>query len=227
MERSVPRIGAWAGLIATLGIVGYHLALIALAGQRVSGTIDADVIRAFYAQPIVGVLGISQFLVVIPFLVFAVALRQTLTLAALPTAASVRLLATVGLVAATAQVPVVLVEIAAQAGLVTAVESGEPVTGFFRFWDVLYNSGLYAIESTWVLAFGLALRRALGPRWMSLLSGVTATLLGLNVFAIWIGVPDAVTIPSAVAIASWLVVASLSLRRADAGPWTAMATAAA
>jgi len=224
MERSVPRIGSWAGLVAVVGIVGYHLSLTALAGQRVSGVIDSDAIRTFYGQPVVGVLGVSQFLVVIPFLVFAVALRETLVPAA---SGSVRLLATVGVAAAVAEVPVVLTEIAAQAGLVAAVEHGEPVVGLFRFWDALYNSGMYAIEATWVLAFGLALHAVLGSRSMRWLSAVTATLLGINVFAIWIGIPDAATLPSAVAISVWLVVASLSLRRAAATPSTAMATAAA
>jgi hypothetical protein len=126
-----------------------------------------------------------------------------------------------------AQVPVVLTEIAAQAGLVAAVEQGEPVVGLFRFWDALYDSGLYAIEATWVLAFGLALHAALGSRSMRWLSVVTAALLGVNVFAIGLAIPDAATLPSAVAVSAWLVVASLALRRAAATPSTAMATAAA
>lgn len=227
MERSVPRIGAWSGLIAVVGIVGYHLALMALAGQRVSGTTEAEAIRAFYAQSVVGVLGVSQFLAVIAFLVFAVALRETIALANPTPTGTVRLLGAVGVAAAVAQVPVVLTEIAAQAGLVVAVEQGEPVVGLFRFWDALYNSGLYAIEATWVLAFGLALPTTLGSRSMRWLSVVTAALLGVNVFAIWLGVPDTATLPSAVAISVWLVVASLSLRRAAATPSTAMITAAA
>lgn len=227
MERSVPRIGAWSGLIAVVGIVGYHLALMALAGQRVSGTTDAEAIQAFYGRSVVGVLGISQFLAVIAFLVFAVALRETIASASPASAGTVRLLAAVGVAAAVAQVPVVMTEIAAQAGLVAAAEQGESVVGLFRFWDALYNSGLYAIEATWVLAFGLALHAALGARSMRWLSVVTAALLGVNVFAIWLGIPDTATLPSAVAVAVWLVVASLALRRAAASPTTAMVTAAA
>jgi hypothetical protein len=227
MERSVPRIGSWSGLIAVVGIVGYHLALMALAGQRVSGTADAEAIQAFYGQSVVGVLGISQFLAVIAFLVFAVALRETIVSTSPASAGTVRFLAAVGVAAAVAQVPVVLTEIAAQAGLVAGVENGEPVVGLFRFWDALYNSGLYAIEATWVLAFGLALHAALGSRSMRWLSAVTAALLGVNVFAIWLSIPDTATLPSAVAISVWLVVASLSLRRAADTPSTALATAAA
>jgi hypothetical protein len=221
MERSVPRIGSRAGLVAVAGIVGYHLSLTALAGQRVSGVIDASAIRTFYGHPVVAVLGISQFLMVIPFLVFAVALRETLVPGG---SGSVRVLANVGVAAAVAEVPVVLTEIAAQAGLVAAVERGEPVAGLFRFWDALYNSGMYAIEATWVLAFGLALHAVLGARSMRWLSIVTATLLGINVFAIWLGIPDVATLPSAVAVAVWLVLASLSLWRASASPLTATAS---
>lgn len=209
MERVVPRIGAWAGWIAVIGIAGYHLALMILAGQRVSGTPDAQAIRAFYGQPIVGVLGVSQFIVVIPFLVFAVALRETLA-----RSPQTRLLVGVALLAAVAEVPIVLTEIAAQAALVTAVEAGEDVVGLFRFWDALYNSGLYGLEATWVLGFGLAMRGMTAfPRsmpWLSVLAGV---LLGINVFAIWVGIPDAATLPSAVAISAWIAGASVGLRR--------------
>lgn len=226
MERSVPRFGAWAGLIAVLGIVGYHIGLMVLAGQRVSGTTDIGAIEAFYGQSIVALLGVSQFVVIVPFLVFAVALRETLIDATDGSSATVRLLAGVGLAAAVAEVPVVLTEIAAQAGLVVAAEQGEPVGGLFRFWDALYNSGLYAIEATWVLAFGLALGAGLAPRWMTWLSVIAAALLAVNVGAIWVGIPDAATLPSALAIAVWLVAASLVLRRV-AAPATTLAPAAA
>jgi hypothetical protein len=226
MERSVPRIGAWAGRISEIGIVGYHLALMALAGQRVSGTTDVAAITAFYGQSVIGPLGISQFLVVIAFLVFAVALYTTATDASVKGGSTVRLLAGVALAAAVAEVPVVLTEIAAQAALVTAVAEGERVGGLFRFWDALYNSGLYGLEATWVLAFGLAVRGVPAfPRvmpWLSVLAGV---LLGINVFAIWIGIPDAATLPSAVAISAWLVTASIGLRRLAFAPANELALA--
>jgi hypothetical protein len=226
MERSVPRIGAWAGLIAVIGIVGYHLALMILAGQRVSGTTDVGAITAFYGRSIVGVLGVSQFVVVIAFLVFAVALRETAFNGPVAGTPLVRLFAGVALAAAVAEVPVVLTEIAAQAALVTAVAQGESVAAMFRFWDALYNSGLYALEATWVVAFGLAIRGMAGfPRFMSWLSLLTGTLLGLNVFAIWIGIPDAATLPAAVAISVWLVGASVGLRRVGASPSRELALA--
>lgn len=212
MESRVPRIGAWAGFIAVAGIVGYHVALTVLAGQRVSGTTDVDAIGAYYGQAAVAILGVSQFLVVVPFLVLAQALRQTLS-----GSEEGRFFAGIGVLAATAQAAVILTIIAAQAALVAAVDASESVSALFRFWDALYNSGLYALEATWVLAFGLAMRTDPAfPRSMSWLSPLTAALLALNVFVIWVGVPDAVTLPSAVAIAVWLAVASVGLkRRAD------------
>ncbi len=97
--------------------------------------------------------------------------------------------------------------------------------GLFRFWDSLYNSGLYAVEATWVLAFGLALSATIASQWVRWLSIVTATLLVINVAAIWTGIPDAATLPSAVAVSVWLVAASLSLWRVHA-PAAALASTA-
>lgn len=209
MERSVPRIGAWAGWLTVVGIVGYHFALTILAGQRVSGTTEVAAIEAYYSHTIIAVLGVSQFIVVVPFLVFAVALREML--ARTPVG---RLLAGVALAAAVAQVPVVLTEIAAQAALVTAVQAGEDVGALFRLWDALYNSGLYALEATWVLGFGLAMRGlAAFPRFLLWFSPLAGALLAINVFAIWIGVPDAATLLSAVAISVWIAGTSVGLRR--------------
>lgn len=212
MGSWVYRIGAWAGFIAVIGIVGYHVALTLLAGQRVSGTADVGAVESYYGQSIVAVLGVTQFLVVVPFLVLSQALRQSLS-----GTEEGRFFAGIGGLAAAAQVAVVLTATAAQAALVVAVDAGETVSGLFRFWDALYNSGLYALEATWVLAFGLAMRAdAAFPRVMSWLSPLAAALLAVNVFAIWLGIPDALTLPSAVAIAAWLGVASIGLkRRAD------------
>jgi hypothetical protein len=224
MDRSVARIGAWAGWISVLGILGYHLALVALAGQRVSGTLDQAAIRAYYGQSIVAVAGVEQFLVLVPVAIFAVALRQALADSPLR-----RLLTGVALVAIAAELPAIMAEIAAQAGLVAAVQAGEPVVGLFRFWDALYNSGVYVLEATWVLAFGLAMRGAPAfPGFMGWLSVVTAVLLGVNVFAIWVGIPDAATLASAFFLAAWLVGSSMGLQRASApGRLPAMEPAAA
>jgi hypothetical protein len=174
MDRSVARFGAWAGWLSLIGILGYHLALTVLAGQRVTGTTDAEVIRAYYGHSVIAVLGVKQFLVVVPVLVFVVALREIVA-----TSPVARLAASVAVAAVVAETAVILTEIAAQTALVTATQAGEPVVGLFRFWDALYNSGVYVLKATWILAFGLAMRGlAVFPRgtWaLSVIAGATPT----------------------------------------------------
>jgi len=215
MDRSVARVGSWAGWVSFAGILGFHLALVALAGQRVSGTTDLAAIRAYYAQPVVAVANVEQFLVVLAIAVFAVALRETLVGAASPErAASTRLLTGVALIAVTAEVAVILVEGSIQAALVASVAAGEPVVGLFRLWDVVYNSATYGLEATWILAFGLAMRTTLGfPRFLGWFAPVAALLLLVNVFAIWVGIPDALTLPASLALSIWLAAASFGLGR--------------
>ena len=83
-----------------------------------------------------------------------------------------------------------LTGIAAQMSLVVIARSGGDVVPLFRFWDTLYNSGAYALEAGWVAAFGLAMRDVVGfPRWLTGFSLVTAAVLAINIFAIWIGSP--------------------------------------
>lgn len=224
MDRSVSRIGAWAGWLALLGIAGYHIGLAILAGPRVSGTLDAAAIDAYYGQSSIAALGVAQFIVVVPMAVFVVALREALLGVPLG-----RLLTGVALAAVVAEIPVILTEIAAQAALVSAVHAGENVVGLFRFWDALYNSGAYALEATWVLAFGVAMRGVPAfPRWIWGLTVVTALLLAANVTAIWIGIPDPATLPSAVLLSVWIAGASIGLRRgsmAEAIPAAALQAA--
>lgn len=218
MERPdgfVARVGAWAGWLSLIGIVGYHLALMAFAGQRLSGTTDLAAIAAYYGQPVVALASVETFLVVLAVAVFAVALRETLVAGAPPAAAAaVRLLTGVALLAMAAQISVILVEASIQAALVAGVAAGESVAGLFRLWDVLYNSATYGLEATWVLAFGLAMRSMPAfPRFLGWFAPLAALLLGVNVFAIWVGIPDAATIPSAVGLGIWLGAASFGLVR--------------
>jgi hypothetical protein len=211
MDRSVSRIGSWAGWVALVGILGYHLALVVMAGQRVSGTSDLPSIKAYYGQPIVATWGVEQLLVLVPVAIFAVALRETLA-----TSPYARLLTGVALAAVVAELPAIITETAAQAALVSAVQSRESFGALFRFWDVLYNSGVYVLEATWILTFGLAMRGVPAfPRFMAWLSPVAALLLGINVFAIWVGIPDAATLPASLLLAAWLAGASIGLRRAS------------
>jgi hypothetical protein len=48
---------------------------------------------------------------------------------------------------------------------------------------------------------------------MAWLSPLAALLLGVNVFAIWLGIPDAATLPSAVLLGAWFAGASAGLGR--------------
>ena len=209
MDRSVARVGAWAGVISLVGIFGYHLVLTALAGQRVSGTTDAAIITAYYQNQVIAVLGVELFLVVIPVFVFVVALREIVS-----TTPWTRFLATVGLAAVIAEMAVNLTGVAAQMALVVTARSGGDVVGLFRFWDTLYNSGAYALEATWVATFGLAMRDVGGfPRRLPGFSLVTAALLAVNVTAIWVGIPDAATLPSALFLGIWFAATSLGLAR--------------
>ncbi len=214
MDRNVPRIGAWAGFIAVIGIMGYHIGLMLIAGPRVSGTIDATAIEAYYANESIAFLGVEVFLVLVPSIVFLVALREATAQTGMG-----RFLGTIALAAGIVELAAILVEISAQAAIVAAVSSGSDVVPLFRFWDVLYNSGTYVLEATWVAAFGLAMRETgTFPRWMVGLSAITAVLLAVNVTAIWVGIPDQATLPSALALAAWFVGASLGLRRIASEP---------
>jgi hypothetical protein len=223
MDRSIARAGAWGGVLAVVGIFGYHLALMAIAGQRVSGTTDAAAIEAFYQQPAIAALSVEEFVTLIPMMVFVVALRERLS-----TSPWTHFLATIALIAVTAEIAVILAEIAAQAALVATARSGGETVGLFRFWDVIYNSGAYALEATWVAAFGLAMRGIVGfPGWLPRFSFVTAALLAINISAIWIGIPDVATLPSAVFLAVWFVSASFGLYRTTTQPAPAVSPAAA
>jgi hypothetical protein len=212
MDRSIGRAGAWAGVAALVGIFGYHLALMAIAGPRVSGGTDAAAIAAYYKNGGIEALSVEQFVTLIPMMIFVVALRERLSGAPWP-----RFLSTVALVAVTAEVAVILSEVSIQAALVTTVRSGGETLGLFRLWDVLYNSGAYALETVWVAAFGLALRNVAGfPGWLPRFSVLTAILLAVNIGAIWVGIPDPATLPSALFLGIWFGATSLGMYRASA-----------
>lgn len=209
MDRSVARVGAWAGVLSLLGILGSHIGLQIIAGQRVSGTTDAAAITTYYAHQGIASWSLAEFFVLIFMSIFVVALRETLA-----TTTWARFLTTVALVAVVAELPVILVEIAAQAGLVAAATSGGEVVPLFRFWDALYNSGAYALEGTWVAAFGLAMRGVPAfPRWLPRFSFLTSALLLVNETAIWVGIPDVATLPSALFLGAWFGGASYGLYR--------------
>lgn len=220
MASPVARIGALAGWIGLLGIFGYHLVLQGLFGPRVSGTLNPAAVNEFYRHDAIAWLGVEQFVVVVPMLVFVVALREVL--GSWPTA---RFWATVALGLAIAEVALIITEISAQSAVVAAVASGADPIPLFRFWDVLYNSGVYVLEASLLLAFGLAFRAAsVFPGWLTGLSFVAGVAVAVNVVAIWVGIPDPATLPANVLFGAWFAGTSLALGRFAGGRLPAMAS---
>ena len=210
MTATIARTGAIAGWISLATIFGYHIGLTILAGNRVSGTTDVAAIQAYYRQGIVAPAGILGSFSVIAILVFVYALREVLA-GASPRA---KFLATLGVLVVVAEIPIILVEMSLNAALVTVVTSGGDPLGLFRFWDVLYNSSAYALEATYLVCFGLAMRdAALFPRWLPRFSLVVAAAQVANLFAIWIGIPDMATLPANLLFGVWFAATSVGLGR--------------
>jgi hypothetical protein len=211
---NVARIGAYAGWISVFGIFAYHIGLTVVVGQRVSGTTDVAAIQSYYQHAVIAPASIAPFVVMIAVLVFALAMREILS--ALPGA---RFLANLGLLLAVAEIPVILTESSLEAALVATATSGGDVLPLFRFWDVLYNSAAYVLEAGWVGAFGLAMREAPGfPRWLPRLALVVAALQIVNMTAIWVGIPDALTLVGNVFFGVFFIGASIGLGRLAAAP---------
>jgi hypothetical protein len=209
MDRNVPRVGAWAGWLAVALILSYHLTLLAVAGPRVSGTDDIAAVQAYYGQTAIAPIGLLQFFALVAVLTFAASLTVSLG-----TSSWLRFLTAVGFGAAIAEIGIIAVITGIQAGLVFATQLGEPVGGLFRFWDAAYMSGGDALEATWVLAFGVAMSsNAAFPRYLGWLAPLTALLLALKVFAIWVGFPDQATLPSSILFAIFVASGAFGLGR--------------
>ena len=213
MNVLIARVGAAAGWASLAGIFGYHIALTVLAGQRVSGTTDTAAIAAYYRQPVIATASIEQFFVLAVMLVFVFTLREVCASAG----ARARTFATLGLLFAAVEVPVILTEVSLQASLVAVATAGGDVLGLFRLWDVLYNSGAYVLEAGWVLCFGLAVREtAAFPRWLPALSYLVVAAQLVNVTAIWVGIPDSATLAGNLLLAVWFGATSVGLGRVAA-----------
>jgi hypothetical protein len=209
MDPRIGRVGAVAGWVSLAMIFGYHIGLTIFAGQRVSGTLDPAAIEAYYRNGIIGPASIATFLAVVPIAIFALALRETLGVS--PRA---RLFASVALILVVVELPGILIQGALEATLVTIVSRGGDVVPLFRFWDVFYNSGLYVLEAVWVGAFGLAMREHPAfPRWLPRFSFAVAALQLINMTAIWVGIPDPVTLLGNLGFGIWIGAASFGLGR--------------
>ncbi|HEV8230272.1 MAG TPA: hypothetical protein VGQ86_09955 [Candidatus Limnocylindria bacterium] len=209
MDTRIARVGAAAGWLSLAMIFGYHIGLTILAGQRVSGTTDAAAIEAYYRNGIIAPASILTFLAVLTISIFALALRE-----ALGGSTRTRFLATLGLVFVVVEMPGIVAQGALEATLVTIASRGGDIVPLFRFWDVLYNSGLYVLEAGWVAAFGIAMTgNPAFPRWLPRFSFAVAVLQLINMTAIWVGIPDQVTLVGNMAFAIWIGAASFGLTR--------------
>ncbi len=209
MDTRIARVGAAAGWLSLAMIFGYHIGLTILAGQRVSGTMDAAAIEAYYRNGIIAPASILTFLAVLTIPIFALALRE-----ALGGSTRTRFLATLGLVFVVVEMPGIVAQGALEATLVTIASRGGDIVPFFRFWDVLYNSGLYVLEAGWVAAFGIAVSgNPAFPRWRPRFSFAVAALQLINMTAIWVGIPDPVTLVGNMGFGIWIGAASFGLTR--------------
>jgi hypothetical protein len=211
MTASPARAGAVAGWLTLLGILVFELIVPTLiAGQRVTATIDAGQIRAFYAHDALAPLvSLGVFAIVLAFIPFAVAI-WTIS----EDEPRRRFLATVGLGFAVAAAPLYVAKSALAATLVTLAPTSSDPVPLFRFWDVLYNGGIYPLEAGWVLGLGLAIGgREAAPRWLGAISIVVAALQLVNATALFAGIPDGLTIPGNIALAVWLGSVSWTLGR--------------
>jgi hypothetical protein len=111
-------------------------------------------------------------------------------------------------------VPLYLTEYTLQATLVSVVASGGDVVPLFRFWDILYNSATYILEAGYAATFALAMGdvRAF-PRWMPRYGLVVALLLLVNVTALFVGIPDNLTLIGNLAFVGWFIGANIGLSR--------------
>jgi hypothetical protein len=211
MNASPARVGSLAGWLTLAAILGFEIIVPqVIAGQRVSGTTDIALIQAYYGHPALApVVGLGGFVIMLAFLPFATALRGALSVDDRS-----RFLATTGLAFAVAAAPLYVAKSAVAATLVTLAGSGADVVPLFRFWDLLYNGGIYALEAGWILGFGLAAARSSAfPRWFAGLTLLTGILQLGNMTALFVGIPDTATLPGNVALAVWLGTTSFSLGR--------------
>jgi hypothetical protein len=203
-------IGAVGGWLALAGILAFSvIGPMIAAGQRVSGTLDAAAIQAYYRHGALAPVNAGGFFIMLVFLPFALAMRQVLS-----GDERARFLSMLGLVFAVAAAPLYLAEYSLQAALVGVAANGGDVVPLFRFWDILYNSAIYVLEAGYAAAFALAMRGAPGfPRWMPRYGLIVALFQLANATALFAGIPDNVTLIGNLALVGWFIGANTGLSR--------------
>jgi hypothetical protein len=175
----------------------------------VSGTLDPTVIQTYYRHGALAPFNAGEFVFALVFLPFVLAMRETLAINQ-----RARFLSTLALVFAVSAVPLYLAAATMQAVLVTVSTNGGDVVPLFRFWDILYNSATYVLEAGYAGAFALAMRDVREyPRWMPRYGLVVAMLQLVNATALFVGIPDNVTLIGNLAFMGWFIGANIGLGR--------------
>lgn len=209
-KTMVARVGAVAGWSALLGILLFEvIGPMIVAGQRVSGTLDPTAIASYYGNSALQYFVPAVFLTAAIFLVFGVALFETLG-----GSEPARFLARIGLAFLIVEIPLVITKSALMGTLVSIAASPGALVPLFRFWDVLYNGGVYLAEAGLVLAFASAMRYVPGfPRWLPRFSLLVGALQLVNMMALFVGIPDSLTIIGNLAFMIWFIGANVGLTR--------------
>ena len=210
LEFNVARIGAVTGWLALAAILAFSVfGPMIVAGQRISGTLDPAAIAAYYRHGALATVSAAAFSIIVFFLPFALALRQVLSMNE-----RARFLSTLGLAFAVAAVPLYLSDASVQSALVGAAAAGSDIVPLFRFWDIQYNSASYVLEAGYVAAFSMSMRGAPGfPRWMSRYGLIVAATLLINATALFVGIPDNLTLIGNLALVGWFVGTNIGLSR--------------
>jgi hypothetical protein len=206
----IARIGAVGGWLTLAMILLFEVIIPqVVAGQRVTGTLDATAITAYYSHSVLQYFTLVIFLGMLAFVAFVVALYELLSVDE-----SSRFFARLGIFFAMVETGLIITKSALAATLVSIAVSGGDVVPLFRFWDILYNSGTYAIEAGLIVSFALAMRHAPAfPRWMPTFSMIAGALQVINMTALFVGIPDTATIIGNLAFVVWFVGANIGLGR--------------
>jgi hypothetical protein len=212
MARQISTWGALAGVALVAGIVVFDVVIpMAIAGQRVSGSTDPAAISAYFRHPELAGLVVLSFVSYLALVPFALALRLCL-------GSREPWLAGIGFALALVELPLVFVKASIGSALVTIVAAGGDPLPLFRLWDVLYNSGVYAIEAGLVVSFSLATAGVSGfPRWLPAAGIAIGGLQVVNLASLFVGLPDALTLPGNLGFVVWVLASATGLRAQRVG----------
>lgn len=208
------RWAGWSLLAITASLLIAHGGSMIVAGQRVTGTSDFQLIQEFYSYRELLPLYWQHGLGVVIFGGFIIGFHRFMRDQATKTID--RLLLATGVIAAASVIPLALTELGLQAALVqlSDTQASEAILGVFASWDWIYNSFFYWLEAVWVGAFSLLLLRTQAlPRWIAVLGLVVASLHVFHSAVLMLGLPDAVTLPGTALFLVWFIATGIQLVR--------------